>query len=219
MHAVSCDGCGRWQHRKCDTGITSEQYRLMSSEQLTMEWSCVDCNLDSEVRQLSSTTVCDEIPPDTSIPNSPIRELSQTYTVRSDGDLDVVEPEEDRMEEASNTIDDRSYDISNRNIERPHVLLDESLPDRPLDDVIPNAVPKTYEVVESGSKRGGRLLVSSDGYTYNARKTQSGRTYWTCSVRNKQVTCFASVKQFGDMFTASLNGHTHPADPGAYKKI
>ncbi|KAH3868409.1 hypothetical protein DPMN_031556 [Dreissena polymorpha] len=78
MHAVSCDGCGRWQHRLCDTGITSEQYRLMSSGQLTMEWSCVDCNLDSEVRQLSSTTVYDEIPPDTSIPNSPIRELSQT---------------------------------------------------------------------------------------------------------------------------------------------
>ncbi|KAH3826946.1 hypothetical protein DPMN_128873 [Dreissena polymorpha] len=122
------------------------------------------------------------------------------------------------MEEASNNIDDRSFDISNRNNERPHVSLDESLPDRPLDGIIPNAVPTTYNVVESGSKRGGRLLVSSDGYTYNARKTHSGRTYWTCSVRKKQVSCIASVKQFGDMLTASLNGHTHPADPGAYKK-
>ncbi|KAH3749988.1 hypothetical protein DPMN_184504 [Dreissena polymorpha] len=88
------------------------------------------------------------------------------------------------MEEASNNIDDRSFDISNRNIERPHVSLHESLPDRPLDDIIPNAVPTTYEVVESGSKRGGRLLVSN---TYNARKTHSGRTYWTCSVRNKHA--------------------------------
>ncbi|KAH3852283.1 hypothetical protein DPMN_094786 [Dreissena polymorpha] len=37
--------------------------------------------------------------------------LIQVYTVRSDGDSDVVEPEEDRMEEASNTIDERSFEI------------------------------------------------------------------------------------------------------------
>jgi len=71
MHAVSCDGCGRWQHRKCDTGITSEQYRLMSSGQLTMEWSCGDCNVDSEVRQLSSTTVYDEEPSKTTFKSYP----------------------------------------------------------------------------------------------------------------------------------------------------
>jgi hypothetical protein len=53
----------------------------------------------------------------------------------------------------------------------------------------------------------------------NFQRTTGGRTYWTCSIRGKTRKCHASVKQFGDVFTPSINGHEHPADPGALKKV
>jgi len=44
------------------------------------------------------------------------------------------------------------------------VILDDDLPDVILPDQ-----PVTYTFLEKGSKRGGRLLVSSDGYTYGVK--------------------------------------------------
>ena len=34
QHALKCDGCDKWQHRKCkagDTGITLEEYRVLAN--------------------------------------------------------------------------------------------------------------------------------------------------------------------------------------------
>ncbi|KAH3832766.1 hypothetical protein DPMN_106061 [Dreissena polymorpha] len=66
-------------------------------------------------------------------------------------------------------VEDRSFNITSRNIEAPIVPLDRSILERPLDDVIPEDRPVTYEVISGGSKRGGNKLISSDGYTYAAR--------------------------------------------------
>ena len=42
---------------------------------------------------------------------------------------------------------------------------------------------------------------------------------WWCIVRNKQVTCPATVRHRGDEFVAGRMGHTHAAEPGVATKL
>ena len=46
QHALKCDGCDKWQHRKCkagDTGITLQEYRVMVRTDETFAWYCAQC--------------------------------------------------------------------------------------------------------------------------------------------------------------------------------
>lgn len=88
----------------------------------------------------------------------PINEVNETDAAPMD--------DEDGPFDTPQRMADNTFDISNRSFERPSVPLDDSLPDQPLDDDIPDDQPVTYEVVEGGTKRGGKKLVGSDGFTY-----------------------------------------------------
>ncbi|WAR17485.1 hypothetical protein MAR_032079 [Mya arenaria] len=44
-HAIQCDVCERWQHRKCNTGVSHAQYRKLQKLEITIEWSCEDCKM------------------------------------------------------------------------------------------------------------------------------------------------------------------------------
>ncbi|XP_053384651.1 uncharacterized protein LOC123549348 [Mercenaria mercenaria] len=166
----------------------------------------------SPVRELLNVDL--SIPPVRSRSISPVHELlNATYVIRDSADSSMPE-----MDLQSSFIEDRSFD-DGRSFSQPAPQLDESLRDRSLDDSIPDDAPVTFNVVEGGTKRGGQKLVSSDGYTYTRRNVKEGRVYWTCSIRNRNFKCMASVKQYGDLFTPSLNGHQHPAVPGALKKV
>ena len=39
--ALLCDGCDRWQHRCCETGITREQYRAAVQSGKEVMWRCL----------------------------------------------------------------------------------------------------------------------------------------------------------------------------------
>ena len=41
QEAVLCDGCNRWQHRRCETGITREQYRAAVRSGEEVIWRCL----------------------------------------------------------------------------------------------------------------------------------------------------------------------------------
>ena len=41
--AVSCDSCGEWQHRGCDTGITKYNYQNMKRGDLELPFTCTVC--------------------------------------------------------------------------------------------------------------------------------------------------------------------------------
>ena len=45
--ALLCDGCDRWQHRRCQTGITREQYREAVRSGLEVIWRCLYCSASS----------------------------------------------------------------------------------------------------------------------------------------------------------------------------
>ncbi|VDI06916.1 Hypothetical predicted protein [Mytilus galloprovincialis] len=82
------------------------------------------------------------------------------------------------------------------------------LPDEILED--DNIIH--YKVLEKGSKRGGRLLTASNGYTFGVKKDLKKSTLWTCSVRSAKIRCHATVSQVGDVFRAGIQNHIHPAD-------
>ena len=43
QQAFMCDGCSRWQHRTCSTGVTQQEYRLAVQKKTSIDWKCSDC--------------------------------------------------------------------------------------------------------------------------------------------------------------------------------
>lgn len=44
QEGLQCDGCNRWQHRTCHTGISRETYRAAVQSGQTIDWFCDQCN-------------------------------------------------------------------------------------------------------------------------------------------------------------------------------
>ncbi|XP_071962605.1 uncharacterized protein [Antedon mediterranea] len=79
----------------------------------------------------------------------------------------------------------------------------------------------TYNVVESSTQRGHPKLVDSNGYSYVKRKTSSNSTYWRCSLRNKNITCKATVIQRSQCIPEFVFGscfHIHLPNQGGRPK-
>ena len=53
QEALLCDGCERWQHRTCQTGISQHDYRGAVRSGNSINWHCEDC----EGTPLNSTLV------------------------------------------------------------------------------------------------------------------------------------------------------------------
>ena len=47
QEALLCDGCDRWQHRCCETGIMREQYRNAVRSGKEVIWRCLYCSDNS----------------------------------------------------------------------------------------------------------------------------------------------------------------------------
>lgn len=43
QEALMCDGCNKWQHRKCNTGVTRQQYRDAVRAEMDIPWQCQVC--------------------------------------------------------------------------------------------------------------------------------------------------------------------------------
>ena len=60
IHALQSDSCNRWQHRKCNTGITVGQYkqlRLLDN----FPWICNECTIVAEDILADEVTIADEV--------------------------------------------------------------------------------------------------------------------------------------------------------------
>ena len=42
QQAVQCDDCGKWQHRKCNSGVDQLTYRLAAITG-RLDWRCAPC--------------------------------------------------------------------------------------------------------------------------------------------------------------------------------
>lgn len=58
QEALLCDGCGRWQHQRCGTGITRETYRRAVREGVEIPWKCLFCK-DEDPLPIAESTMID----------------------------------------------------------------------------------------------------------------------------------------------------------------
>ena len=127
-------------------------------------WYCVPCT------RVPTPPLSDHVSSDAE-PDNP-------YATSSSGDEDDVssdaDPDEPNAMSSSGDEDDDQGAIGRRpiaDVNRPVIRRvatpDQDLGDRPLDDNFPvDQEELTYEIVEKGTQRGNRKLVSSDGCTY-----------------------------------------------------
>jgi len=109
------------------------------------------------------------------------------------------------------TDKDMSFNVS-LPIADPNPVLETSLQDEPLPQVISEDEPTRYTVIKGGSKRGADILIDNQGYIYTFKRKTSITTTWICSGRGKK--CYATVtQQSNNNFCRGLHPHTHPGDP------
>ncbi|KAL5006692.1 hypothetical protein ScPMuIL_015498 [Solemya velum] len=187
QHAVTCDICGHWQHRTCGTRISLEVYRNAVSSGGDLHFVCGPC-LHQELNATASDT-------------EEFMEMESSFDPPDDADI------------SDGDALDASFDLSHRLMEDRPETVDTSIDVEPeLPSIILPDEPITFKVLETGSKRGGRLLVSSDGFSYGVKNKNKSSTYWTCSVRSKKMRCPATVTQIGDNFRRGIQKHIHFAD-------
>ncbi|KAH3830421.1 hypothetical protein DPMN_103665 [Dreissena polymorpha] len=149
-----------------------------------------------------------------------------TSTDTTAADTTGVEPD-DNYDNTENTNTENEpdnapayFDLSRDGPTLVQVIVEDPLPDAPLTDTIIEDGEIRYEVVEEGTERRKKKLVSSDGYTYVQKQKPTARSVqWRCSVRRQNLRCYACVNQQGDIFTAGTVKHCHPADGLASKRV
>ena len=45
QEGLLCDGCNRWNHRTCNTGVSRTQYREAIRNDVDIDWQCKDCRI------------------------------------------------------------------------------------------------------------------------------------------------------------------------------
>ena len=57
-----CDGCGRWQHRKCNTGISQVDYWTAMKSGINIDWSCNLCKDEQATPQVELESLVEDPP-------------------------------------------------------------------------------------------------------------------------------------------------------------
>ena len=215
QQGVQCDGCFRWSHRICNTGISQEVYRAAVRDGTDIEWRCILCehpNAESTMEPMENVSLPDaestrvedtfQVEPDPSLPDAESTRVDDAFQVEPDPSLPDVE---------SNRIENMS-----------HAEPDPWLPnteESSLHDPTPaeqsSSFVVTYEIVMQSSKRGRPKLIDNQGYCYSIQRQRGIVTDWQCSVRPKVNPCRATVRQRGDQFQCGNHVHNHQAQVGA----
>jgi hypothetical protein len=79
---------------------------------------------------------------------------------------------------------------------------------QPDEELVEGDMPE-FQIVSGGSIRQGEKLISRDGYSYgkDGRPKKSGAQRWRCTVRNKTISCAASVLQSGEIYMRGPQPH------------
>ncbi|KAL5015438.1 hypothetical protein ScPMuIL_009708 [Solemya velum] len=189
QEAILCDGCDRWQHRTCNTDISRHRYRRMVKELTAVTFRCHACSAP-----VNGTPI-------------PLPPLESTR-------LDTSEPASPIL---TSIADQTTFNLSDRpSFVMPEIIQENSLTDDSIDAELSTLEAiVTYNVVDNGTQRGKRKLVSSDGHTFTLKRQNKNSTDLCCSIRNKTTTCPVVIRQQGDSYTATTdNTHTHASKPG-----
>ena len=183
QEAVQCDGCHQWCYRKCNTGITRQDYRA-AVQAGEIDWSCDSCSVP-------------KFPPPTF--HSSFVECAHQLPPNSGASLEmssIYEPVYSIESSESSILDQAVAQSIDRGSELPPpvspVQPAPSLEESSILDPAPTTanssfqpLPWTFEITDDSTKRGMHKLVDNRGYTYNIKRRRGSTTDWQCTVRPK----------------------------------
>ena len=93
QEGLLCDGCDRWNHRTCNTGVSRNQYREAIKNDLDIDWQCKECReTQHDQPSPSSQSPISSVPAPRPSPTSTVQLFSDESSLQ-DPSLDNIEPE------------------------------------------------------------------------------------------------------------------------------
>lgn len=87
-----------------------------------------------------------------------------------------------------------------------------SVEDSPPKEMPPSGDVVTYEKKSSTSQKGRYKFIERTGYSYTLKRKTKAGVHWRCVVRNKTISCPATIKQVCNTFTRGHAEHCHPPE-------
>ena len=72
QQGLQCDGCFRWNHRVCNTGISLEVYRAAVNEGAEIEWQCEFCQHPDADNTMEDVSLADPPPAESSLEDAAV---------------------------------------------------------------------------------------------------------------------------------------------------
>ncbi|KAG0724050.1 hypothetical protein GWK47_041456 [Chionoecetes opilio] len=182
QEALVCDGCMRWQHRTCGSGVTRKEYRAAVKEGHDIDWMCNFCRTLDTGATPSGDERCSA--PDTS--ETCIEDASMVAS-----DTSVI-PAESSGLTSLDTGAAPADDHTPSNVHARHDI--------------------TYEKVISSTQGGQHKVIDSLGYAYTMKRKTRVAVHWRCVVRNNNSNCRATIKEADEKYVRGHNPHCHPSE-------
>ena len=179
QEGLQCDGCLRWQHRTCHTGVSQADYRNAVKTGASIDWRCLTCDFPQAESSLSilSTDILE----------------SKEFNPPADSSDQLTEPS------TIDTSSESAVGIEGSTVHEPPIqpTIDESTIEGPTPQAVEEVdQPLTFQIMEGASERGKRKLIDSNGFSYNVKRQRLEATDWQCTVR-PTVRCFCHLKGLG----------------------
>ncbi|XP_028408197.1 uncharacterized protein LOC114530772 [Dendronephthya gigantea] len=226
QEGIQCDGCDRWQHRTCDTGISQQRYRSAVRNGQDIDWRCDDC-LNMSAGFLLPLAESSRIPHGSTVVGVGASQASIQPTIIPSSTVDSELVDSEMVDLIVNLGNDSSTPPSSRessaqnedfgSYEIPPTVQEESIRDGAPGNIVPEDTIRVieYEKIESSTQRGKCKLVDNLGHSYTVkRKYGEDNIVWRCTVRNKTTNCLATVRQHGTDFSPGVQVHSHQPSSG-----
>ena len=235
QQGLQCDGCSKWQHRTCNSGVSQDAYRQAIRLGTPLCWTCASCQPIAEASAMLQDL---SVRPAKSTIKKRVAKFGQLTTSKKTSDsIATAAPEPlptaktikkrlAKMPQRTATIPSSSVQCSSLitdtldsldlpRISLPQPIIEEEVVYPAIDPQSDCTPDPDYQIIPDSSQRGRDKLVDCGGFTYVKARVGKTVTAWRCTVRSTYAICAATVRQTGDTFTRGPQPHNHPGQPGA----
>ncbi len=201
QQGLECDGCQRWQHRTCGTGITQAEYRAAARAGREIDWRCATCP------QIPVLEI--QVLPEDGLVQIPVQIPALPALPEALPQLLPELPQEPARPRVSLYVGDLTDFAVPQQLPEPEL---ENPAPRPR-PVVPVDGPVTYTVVPASTTMGNDSLLDSLGYRYTVKvdKRRAAVT-WRCFSR-RNPPCKATVMERDDSYVRGSQHHVCAPQP------
>ena len=229
QQVLECNICNQRVHRKCSNRYTQAEYRRLVKQNRYIDFQCRVCTGGQDEHVADEYGIMPAAPAAVAVqgpqPEGLEQPLLQLAPAAPDAAFDIRDgplvppPLQPLLVHAPPEIP--HFDIRGEQVVYgPHLQVE---PEQTLEEAMAqDAVPVTYSYLESGSKKGRPLVVSSDGYAYSKRREARGGVVFRCTSRTHKD-CSATITVFlqpsGERtFIRNDVEHDHPVSMYAFRR-